>query len=302
MARATHIAIGSASAAWKAAMDLYYEDKVVAAFELVESNAAANGGSVLGAYRLVEGEARTRRDSDRMKLSPKLELEWVPHEVAHHVAVGEVILSAAAAITRRLQWDQHESVLATILVAEADADWHEARYGYFVDKIPYDKICLPNVSSHDPAELWRVTAHEFAHMVVLNTAQKLAPHWLDEGIACLMEGRSAAHAAERLRQRAAWRPPALMAGAFDVDRRDPSNMHGVGAAYDQGTVMVAYLHSLAGDEGLVKVLKAFTDHSRWTDLVTLLASRDPVDVALHQVHGFGQEELFERASKWAGAA
>jgi len=253
----------------------------------------------LGAYRLLEGEARTRRISQRMKLSPKLELEWVPSEVSHHVAVGEVVLNAATTVTRRLKWDQHEAVLATILVAEADADWHEARYGYCMDKAPYDKICLPHVSSHDAGELWRVTAHEFAHVVILNTAQLQAPHWLDEGIACLMEGRSAPHAAERLRRDGAWRSPSKMATAFDVDRRDPGNRHGVGAAYDQGTVLVAYLHSLAGDKGIVNVLKGFTDHSRWTDLFTALAGRDPADVALQQVHGFGLAELFERAAKWA---
>jgi hypothetical protein len=300
MARAAHIGIGSESAAWKAAMELYYDDKVVAAFELVESNAAGYGGSLLSTYRLIEGEARTRQVSDRHKLSPTLELEWVPHEVAHHNAIGEVILNASGAITRRLQWDQHESVLATILVAEANADWHEARYGYCVDKTPYDKICLPHASCHDPGELWRVTAHEFAHVVVLNMAQKLAPHWLDEGIACLMEGRSAERAAERLHRGAIWRTPAQMSGAFDVDRRDPSNMHGVSAAYDQGTVLVAYLHSVAGDPGLVKLLQAFTEHSRWTDLVTRVAGRDPVEVALHQVHAFGQAELFARAVQWHG--
>jgi hypothetical protein len=91
-----------------------------------------------------------------------------------------------------------------------------------------------------------------------------------------------------------------MGGAFDVDRRDKSNMGGVGAAYDQATVLVAYLHSLSGDEGIVNVLKAFTDHSRWTDFVTLLASRDPVDVALNQVHGFGQDKLFAQAEAWEG--
>ncbi|MHB8635943.1 MAG: hypothetical protein ACYC96_05665 [Fimbriimonadaceae bacterium] len=298
MARAAHIGLGSESAAWKAAMDLYYDDKVVAALDLIESNAAGYGGSLLSTYRMIEGEARTRAASERISLGNALELEWVPHEVPHHNAVGEVILNAATAITRRLQWDGHESVLATVLVAEADADWHEARYGYCVDKRPYDKICLPHVSCHDPAELWRVTAHEFAHVVVLNTAQKLAPHWLDEGVACLMEGRNALRSAERLGERRAWRTPAQMGGAFDVDRRDPAKFGGIAAAYDQATVLVAYLHSLAGDAGLVALLKAFTDHSRWTDLVTRLASRDPVDVALQQVHDFGQDELFDRAKTW----
>ena len=281
-------------------MELYYDDKVEAAFELVQSNSAAYGGSVLSTYRLIEGEARTRSSSERLKLAPSLEFEWVSHEISHHNAVGEVILNAASSSSRRLQWDQRESVLATVLVAEADADWHEARYGYCVDKRPYDKICLPHVSCHDPSELWRVTAHEFAHVVVLNTAQKLAPHWLDEGIACLMEGRNAGRAADRLKHGQSWRSPTQMGGAFDVDRRDASNMGGVSAAYDQATVLVAYLHSISGDEGIVNLLKAFTDHSRWTDFVTLLASREPVDVALNQVHGFGQDKLFQRAKQWSG--
>ena len=84
--------IASPSAAWKAASDLYYEDKVVASFEIVESNAAAGGGASLGFYRMIEGEARTRQAADRVKLAPWLDYEWVSHEVPHHVAVGQVEL------------------------------------------------------------------------------------------------------------------------------------------------------------------------------------------------------------------
>jgi len=289
------IDLGAESALWKAAMELYHDDKVVAAYDLVKSDAAAFRGSALGAFRFIEGEARTRKASDRTKLSPTLELEWVPGEVPHHAQVGEVILHATETVSRRLQWDHRESVLATILVGEADADWHEARYGYCTDKTPYDKICLPQASTHDPRELWRVAAHEFAHVVVLNTAKGQAPHWLDEGIACFMEGRSAELAAQRLREAGRWRTPLQMGGAFGADRRDTANMGGVRAAYDQATVLVAHLHSKGGDEGLVSLLKAFTEHSRWTDLVTAIANRDPADVALQQAFELGIEELFAAA-------
>ncbi len=287
----------SPSSAWKAASGLYYEDKVIAAQEIATPNAGAAGGAALRFYRMIEGEAETRKNSEQAPLSPWLNFEWVSHEVPHHVAVSEVILHAASKSAERLKWDKHESVLATILVAEADADWNEARYGYCVDKLPYDKICLPQVSTHDPNELWRVTAHEFAHVVVLNTAMNLAPHWLDEGIACTMEGRDASQARQRLRQGNVWMTPGKLGGAFDPDRRDPSNMHMIRAAYDQGTVLVGYLHSLKGDAGLVELLRAFTEHSRWKDLLTVVSGRQPVDVALKQTFGFESEELFERASR-----
>ena len=287
----------SPSSAWKAASDLYYEDKVVAAQDIATPNSGAWGGTALRFYRMIEGEADTRRASDQTALSPWLNYEWVSHEVPHHVAVGEVILHAASKSAERLGWDKHESVLATVLVAEADADWNEARYGYCVDKVPYDKICLPQVSTHDPSELWRVTAHEFAHVVVLNTTQKLAPNWLDEGIACVMEGRDANLARQRLRQANIWMTVGEIRGAFEPDRRDPSNMRLIRAAYDQGTVLVNYLHTLKGDAGLIELLHAFTDHSRWKDLVTMISGRQPVDGALMQAFGFASEELFERASQ-----
>jgi hypothetical protein len=297
MASATFPEIASPSAAWKAASDLYYEDKVVAAYEIVEPNSAAGGGASLGFYRLIEGEALTRQSAERVKLASWLDYEWVPHEVPHHVAVGQVVLAAATSSAERLQWDKSAGVLASILVSEADADWHDARYGYCIHKLPYDKICLPNVATHDPHELWRVTAHEFAHVVILNTTQQLAPHWLDEGIACLMEGRNADEAMHRLNHDSLWFSPIEIRTAFDPDRRAAANMHHIRAAYDQATVLVNYLQSLKGDQGIVDLLQAFTDHSHWKDLMTLISGKQPVDGALHQVFGFNSQELFTLAKK-----
>ncbi|MBI1756798.1 MAG: hypothetical protein HYR64_06800 [Fimbriimonas ginsengisoli] len=296
-----HLDLDPGATAWRAAMELYYEDKVEGAFEIAGPSAGAYHGSLLRTYRLIEGEARTRRASRRYRLASWLEFEWVPEEVPDHAAAGQAVLEAASAVSTRLKWDRHESTLATVLVAEADADWNDSRYGYCVDKVPYDKICLPQVVCADPAELSRVAAHEFAHVVVLNMGQKLAPHWLDEGIACLMEGRVVARAAKQTVQRGQWLSPLQMGGAFEVDRRDPANLEGVGAAYDQATVLVGYLHSLAADQGLVDLLTALPDHSRWMDVLMTLVKGKPVDAALHHVYGFDEGGLFAKAAGWIGA-
>jgi hypothetical protein len=288
---------GSDVASWRAASELYFEDKVIGAWEVLEPNSGMFGGAMLGQYRLFEGEARTRQASQMKPLAPWLDFEWIPGDLPHAESVGQVVLDAAAHVGQRLQWDRHEKVLATILIAEADADWHEARYGYFVDKTPYDKICLPLAACIHPAGVWQVAAHEFTHVIVLNTTQNAAPHWLDEGFACLMEGRDPFAARERLRVSNVWRDPHDAELAFGVDRRESSNMHGVRSAYDQSLVLVSYLFSLKGDAGLVSLLKAFTNHSEWVDMLAGLTNHDPADRAIKATFGFGIKELFERAEQ-----
>lgn len=300
MARATAV-LGPASegAQWKAALDLYYADNVEGAFELIETNAAAFGGSGLRMYRMIEGEARTRATGEVVPLTGKLDFEFVADEVPHHEQAAHVVRDAVTRVSHVLQWDQREKVLATILVAEADADWHEARYGYCVDKVPYDKICLPQASTISPEELWRVVAHEYAHVVVLNTTQANAPHWLDEGVACIVEGRDPRLAAQRLTQAGVWRTPAAMKVAFGVDRRDSTKMGGVRAAYDQATVLVGYLLASNGMEGLSKLLRSFTGHPIWQDLVSLVAQREPIDHALQIALSLNESQLFKRALAWS---
>ena len=272
-------------------MDLYYEDKVTGAYDVASTQAGAFGGSMLRDYARLEGEALTRKLGQRAKLAPWLEFEWVDAELPHHEAVGQVVLHAVSETNRRLQWDASESVLVSVLTTEADTREYG---GYCVDKVPYDKICLPRSACSHPERLAHVVAHEAAHVVVLNTAQKVAPQWLDEGIACLMEGRDAATASARLTSHDAWRAAFQMGGAFEVDRRDPTETPGVTAAYDEATVLASYLHSLKGDEGLVELLKGMAPKFNLGFVFKRLARMDPVDMALRQVYGFGQRELFAK--------
>ena len=282
----------------RAARELYLNDQVEGALETIEP---ISGEPALGPiYRLIEGEARTRNVSEQVDLASWLRFEWVRGEVPHGPEAGEVVLLAAKTVADRLQWDKHEKVLATILVAEADAEWNEARYGYCVDKTPYDKICMPQVAARDKKELWRVALHEFAHVVILNTTRKAAPRWLDEGIACLMEGRNAQAAAQRLKLEGTWLPPEMLEAAFSADRRDPSAHRGVRSAYDQATVLVTYLHSQYGDAGIVCLLRSFADNSMWTEFTMRLKGKMPAEEALQETFRLGQSALFDKAAAWAG--
>ena len=66
-------------------------------------------------------------------------------------------------------------------------------------------------------------------------------------------------------------------------------------AYAQGALIVRYLHSLGGEVKLAKLLRAFVDHGLWAEVKINLLGEPSVDEALHDVYGFHQKELFERA-------
>ncbi len=277
------------SGEWNEAIRAYYQDEMVSAYAVAQRLGAGFGGAALRWYRMIEGEALTRERSRVEELEPWLSVEWDPSELhlgeEHRAALREPCREVAG----RLGWNFEMPVRATVLLGEVDAPWHGARFGYCVDKYPYDKICLPLRAALDPERLRRVVAHEFTHVVTLNLTQARIPHWLDEGLAMLMEG-DAPGVTE-------WMEPLALDAAFETDRRTDEGLQHSQAAYGQAAALVRTLRAHGGDETLSRLLRAFTNNSFWTEVKINLLGQPSVEEALHEVYGIGQHELFAEAHR-----
>jgi hypothetical protein len=273
---------------WREAIRAYYEDQVEQAFELVKPLGATFGGAVLNWYRLIEGEARTRELGTIREVEPWLSIETIDSELEGLDRIQRQIREACISVADRLGWTFEVPVLVSVLTGESDAPWHSARYGYAMDKIPYDKVCLPSAISFNSQDLEAVTRHEFAHIVTLNKTANRAPTWLEEGISQLVEGRIVSPLS-------AWLAPHELQRAFGVDRREAANLRGVGDAYAQALALVDHLHKLKGDQGIRDLLNAFTNNSLWDELKIGLFDASATDEAIHEVYGFNVAVLFEAA-------
>ncbi len=272
---------------WHEAIEAYYRDEMAAAYAVAQNLGAGFGGAALRWYRMIEGEALTRERATVESLEPWLSLEYDASEWQPGNDHREALRDACRTVAGRLGWNFEMPVRTTILLAEVDAPWHGARFGYCVDKIPYDKVCIPLSAAHHAQELARVMAHEFTHVVTLNLTDARIPHWLDEGLAQLMEGR--------VSKPAPWLEPDALNAAFETDRRTDEGLAHSSEAYAQAVALVRHLHKSGGDANLAKLLRAFTNNSAWTEIRINLLGEPSVEEALREVYGFGQAELFEAA-------
>jgi hypothetical protein len=123
--------------------------------------------------------------------------------------------------------------------------------------------------------------------------QGRVPHWLDEGLAMLMENAPFHRSAD-------WLDPAALNAAFEADRRDEEGLSRSGAAYVQSAQIVRHLHAIGGDEKLARLLRAFTNNNLWDEIKINLLGEPSAEEALHEVYGLGQAALFEAARRYNG--
>ena len=276
------------SGVWREIIRAYYADDMDKAWGAAQAMSAGNAGWALDWYRMIEGEGLARERGEIHDIGPNFRLEVIPEEVPDVATVGQIIDRACEAVAGRLGWNFEMGVLATILPAEVDAPWHEARYGYAMDKYPYDKICLPQVATTNDDELMAVAAHEFAHIVTINFTGNRAPHWVEEGVSMSMENQSP-------RLPTGWMDPVEIERSFQVDRREPHTMQRVVDAYRQSHLLLQYLLEQKGEAGLRAFLHAFTNNGLWTEIKINVFGEPLVYEAVPEVYGISVDELFERA-------
>lgn len=283
----THSRYGGASDSldWKQVQEEYYWDRLEGASRVIEEIGVGFGARGEGLFRTVDAEYQTRIRSQQKEINRWLSIEWIPDEVELDESIISRVVEACDHSAKLLGWNHEGKVLLTILAEEVDAPWTDGRYGYMVDKYPFDKICIPRVAWQDRGQLRVTMAHEYAHVVTLNVTQGKIPRWLDEGIAMTMEGRLPNQPVP------VWHKEAEVLQAFQAPQ-DTTDRH---FAYLQSLWIVRYLVSLGGEAKLGDLLRGFSNNSTFTELKMAVTSQSPADEALREVYGFGVHDLFERA-------
>jgi hypothetical protein len=291
-----HLLRSDDEAFWQVAIDHYDHDRVEEAFAIVREHGIGAVGEHLSFYREIEAEAVSRRGARRIELSEWVLFEYLPWEVGDPGPWARRVEKAIAAVSERMGWTPTEKALVAMLAKECDVPWAVHPYGYFADKVPYDKICMPSYLLEDPGEFEQAVAHEYGHVISLNLSQGKAPRWLEEAVSVLL-GREFDEevVGEFARGEIEWLGPAELDGAFeapdDVDEDDDS----VWLAYQQAGLIGRYLAGLGGERRLGDLMRAHADIGLWRGLAASLARRTPTDVALRRVYGLDESRLFEQA-------
>lgn len=278
-------------------VEAYYWDRLDAAYEGILRNGMGYDGSRSHLFRRVEAEYITRQSSELLPINDWLTLEYLPNEVADPNAIGQAVFAACDEIAKRLSWQHGGKVLVTILANDTDASWLPGRFGVFLDKYPYDKICIPLWATQDPAHLHAVIIHEYAHEIVLELTQGRAPRWLNEMVAKVAEGGPRRDIAQQFASgKLVW----LDARRLDLQYVEEAEGHprNLANAYEQSACIGAYLVSLKGERHLATLLKAFNQHSVLTELIMRALNQRPSDKAFRQAYEMKEREVFARALDW----
>jgi len=271
---------------------LYYEDKVLEAMEEADEQGGLNANDIYA-------EARVRKDGVQHRINEWLTVEMIDSEVGHVDLVRNVIREECTRLSERFKWDHREKTLVTILPREVEASWMPGRWGYFVDKVPYDKICLPYHLTEDLNRLAATTRHEFMHDITLNLTAGHASRWLSEGMSTYVEGYDPRSAVRDFQQGTAeWVSPTLLVGLFNVDNRREDRRSDIGHAYAQSNLLVRYLALQGGEPSLADLLHALGNESFKESLEIGMLSRTHVDEALRKVYHLTEAQLFRSAGEW----
>lgn len=286
-----------ASVGWKIVLDLYYEDRIQEAFN--EAVALGVGEAAYGTrmYRMVEAEYRSFGVSEVHDVTEILSVE-LPKELEE--SDKEFVLRAAReeleSVFSSMGYEAIEKVRLSLLMPESQAMWNPYRSGYCVDKVPFDKVCLPvSMIGNEPA-FRGALRHEYSHVVNLNLAQGHMPTWMEEAIAMIMEGNLSGQYLAALRTGAAtWRNPRDLDALFAGDRRVATTQNGIWEAYQQSGMIGQYLVALKGKSGLGELGRAFSDNSVLQEIKMRLTGQTPADEALRETFGMGLDEVFDAA-------
>jgi hypothetical protein len=286
--------------AWKVVYDYYNWDKLKEAYNAAADLGAGTAAHGLVGYRMIEGEYITREAGRLHQATPWLSIEAIPEETPEEIgSVAKPIEHACDTVAERFGFEHGPPVMVSVLAQESNVPWMPGRFGYCVDKFPYDKICVPNSSLHDADDLQHVIAHEYAHVVTLNLSEGRCPLWLDEAVAMVAGGGASRQAWRAFASgRADWLPPQELGAAYLRNREDERERDEVWMAYQQSAVIGAYLASLKGERALGDLMRAYSNNTLLQDLVMRVRGDAPTDEALGEVYGFGTRGLFEKSYSW----
>ncbi|MBX3096535.1 MAG: hypothetical protein KF812_06710 [Fimbriimonadaceae bacterium] len=279
--------------AWRYAIRAYEADDLNVAHSLAARFGGAWGGSLLGYYRQIEAEWTTRQANQSRDLGDGVSLEW-PSDISPRIADGERIVRIVRDVSDRFRWQRQRRVRVAWLSPNVDAPWFGLRAGYYMNKTPFHKICVPGGLQSNETEMEAALAHEVAHAMIQERTLGNAPIWLHEAVAQVAEHRNINGVARTFRSDPTlWLDPEELSQAFGTDRRDAANFPGIGRAYAQAAYIGRWLAETHGEPALGQVLDAFSDNSFVENLRMRVTGQTAADEALRQVLKMGEREIFE---------
>jgi hypothetical protein len=277
---------------WRLVRKLYLDDKVVEAFHEAERLGGQDSNALYA-------EARARREGEIFRVNSWLRVEAIREEIPNIEELLPLIQQACEDLSKRFGWDNREGTLVSFLPQDADQPWMPGRWGYFVDMVPYDKICLPHHLGGDQLELERTVRHEFMHGITLNLSNGNDPRWLTEAVATYIEGRDITRNIPAWRNKTmTWLSPDELNGALESDLREPSLHTRTAFAYSQACAIAHYLVFSGDERRLGELFAALGKGTIMHGLGERFLGRSRTDSAMREVYSFGEVEAFEYAREW----
>jgi hypothetical protein len=274
------------------------------AWEQISPHGLGEAGAHLRWYLLIEAEALLRRRGKIVHVNDWLSLETSPREtLGAEDRISRVAMRAADAVADRLGWTHGPEVLLSVLCLESEP-WAASPHGYWVNKEPYDKICLPAYLLDDEAELARAFAHEYAHVVCAGLTNEHAPTWLHEAISVSSEAyvNVDADVADRSKHLtvARW----LSDGELELllEQENPDDVEAIVRGYDQCGWIGRYLSSISAPDQVGRFLREHANEDLLANLLTLFRGEDRASRALRRIYGISTKELFRRAELYMRAS
>ncbi len=251
-------------------------------------------------FRIIEAEYLTRQVSVIVELNEWLSFEYIPEELGdRHAQASELILNGCDLAAQRLQHRHQHPTLVSILAADTNAPWLEGKFGYFIDKVPYGKICLPLVQLDSAEEFKLVVAHEYAHAICTRESEGAMSRSMQEAISTLMGGEATLEARDAFSKGSQpWLNPKQLDMAFNVHQSDTARFSVLWYAYQQSAWIGRYLSEIGGETSLGQFVKAFKEMGFWTRLSLSVFNRTATDEALVRVYDMAGERLFRQALDW----
>jgi hypothetical protein len=281
---------------WRAVRELYLTDLVVEALQEAERLGGQDSNDLYA-------EAEVRSSGSQRNLRDWLSLEAIESEVPHNLSeVSAIVARECEALSDRFGWDHREHTLVSLLPKDVEAPWMPGRWGYFVDKEPYDKICLPYHLTIDLPNLRRTIQHEFMHVITWNLTDGHAPRWLSEAMSTYAEDRLDAAVWKGLKTGSAnWMTLSEVDALVSADNRDEKKRAAISFAYTQANLVARYLAATGGDPKIGVLLRAIGDESFLHNLEGALLARSRTDSALRRIYGISEHDLFVLALEWVRA-
>lgn len=295
---------------WKVPIEHFLWDRLAEAHAEASVLAVGSLGQYLSWYRMIEAEWLTRSRSETVTVRPWLRFETLQDSEDVHwgedarpspspqMGTGQLIAQICEETALAFGIEERPEVLVSVLSPESEAPWVDGRAGYFIDKYPYDKICIPQRSLTDLDDLREVVAHEYTHALNLVLTQGKCPLWLNEGMAMLSQRTYGGRVRESLASGRTWKNPHTLDAAFHAELQGDRDFGTIHTAYEQAAWIVHFLLTLGDQEKLGNLMRAFNDNTLLGELKMRFTAETPADEALRQIYGMGETELFSHAHEW----